>query len=125
MIGFVPRHHLVAGDAVHHGMHDGPLRRGNPPAPLGLFARQFHHLGAADIRLQRAAIYENAAPYDLTRFADALETAAAQPEVHGRLPLADSARIAADEMRGRCCARDLEDPHEFFGAVHRVGLAIP
>src|ERR1035438_854562 len=80
VVGFVPRHHLVARDAVRHGMHDGPLRRSDPPAPLGLFARQFYHFGAADIRLQRAAIHEHAAPHDLARLADALETAPAQPE---------------------------------------------
>ena len=100
------------------------MRRGDAPAPLGFFAREFHHLGAADIRLQRAAVHEHAAPYDLARLADALETASAQPEVHGRLALTDRARIAADEMLGRHGARDLEDPHEFIGAVHRVGLAI-
>jgi hypothetical protein len=43
------------------------------PAALGFFARQFHHLGAADIRLQRAAFHVDAAPDDLARLADALE----------------------------------------------------
>ena len=69
-------------------------------------------LGAADVRLQLAVLHEDAAPDDLARLADALQAAAAEAEVHRRLPLADRAGVPADEMLRRHGARNLEDPDE-------------
>src|ERR1700720_271657 len=40
VVGFVTGHHLIARDAVSHGVHDGPLRSGDLPSSLGLFTRQ-------------------------------------------------------------------------------------
>ena len=40
VVGLVPGHELVAGDAVGHGVHDRPLRGGRLPAALGLLRGQ-------------------------------------------------------------------------------------
>ena len=42
VVRLVARHHLVARDAVEHGVHDGPLRGGLAPAAFGLLLRQLH-----------------------------------------------------------------------------------
>ena len=91
VIGLVPRHHLIARNAVRHRVHDGPLRRGDAPAALSFLARQVANRRAPQIGLEFAVVHENAAPDDLARLADALHRAAAQAEIHGRLPLAHRA----------------------------------
>ena len=91
MVGVVARHELIARDAMQDDVHDGPLRRGLPPAALGFFRGQLDDVAEADVDVQAAAFDEDAAPDDLARAADALQRAAAEPEIHGRLALADGA----------------------------------
>ena len=86
------------------------------PAPLGFPARQLDRPRAAQIHLQLAAIDEHAAPDDLARLADALERAAAQPEVHRPAAARSPARVTADEMRRRHRAGNHEHPDEFLAA---------
>ena len=62
MVGTMPRHELVADNAMQNGMHDGPLRRGRLPAARGLFRRQFNRGGAADVHMQLTTFHEDAAP---------------------------------------------------------------
>jgi hypothetical protein len=40
VVGFVPGHELVAGDAAQDGVHDGPGRRGGLGSPLALVGWQ-------------------------------------------------------------------------------------
>ena len=54
---------------------------------------------------------EHAAPDDLAGPADTLDRAAAEAEIDRWLALADGPRVAADEVRRRHRARDLEHPH--------------
>src|SRR5271169_3226203 len=54
VVRLVLGHHLVARDSVDYGVHDGPLRRGDAPSPVGLLARQLDYLGAPDIGPQLA-----------------------------------------------------------------------
>ena len=89
----------------------GHCGRGGLPAALGLGLRQLDDRAPPDVDVERAVHDEDAAPDDLARPADALDRAAAEPEVHRRLALADGARVAADEVRRRDRAGDLEDPH--------------
>src|SRR5712692_5180209 len=86
MVGFVTGHHLVAGDAVEHGVHDRPLRRGFAPAAFGFLARQFHDSGDAKVAMQSAAHDEDAAPDDVARFGNAFERAAAKAARSKALP---------------------------------------
>src|SRR5579862_5948541 len=120
MVGFVTGHHLIARDAVSHGVHDGPLRSGDPPSAFRFFARQIAHAGASEIGFQTAAFHEDAAPNDLARFADAFHRPAAEPEVHGRLALTYLTGIPPDEVLGRRSAADLEHPHEFALVIFPV-----
>src|SRR5579863_6179892 len=94
----MPRHHLVTRDSVGDGVHDGPLRRSDPPSPLGFFLRQLDHFGPAQIGFERSVVYKDAAPNDLTRFAHSLDRPAAEPEIHRGLALADRAGIATNEV---------------------------
>ena len=41
MVGLVLGHHLVAGHAVGHRVHDRPLRRGRIPPPLRFLQRRW------------------------------------------------------------------------------------
>src|SRR6266508_560800 len=61
---------------------------------------------------------------NLARFADALDAAAAQPEVHRGLPFTDRARIPAHEVSRRSGSGDFQYPHEFIPAVQLVVLAV-
>src|SRR5215212_8756531 len=69
--------------------------------------------------MQPAVHQEDPTPDDLARPADALDRAAAEPEVDRRLALADGTRVAADEVGGWYRARDLEDP-DVVVAVRRA-----
>jgi len=65
VVGLVPRHHLVARDAVEHSVHHGPLRRGDAPAPLRL-------LGGSSMARRApgppsARLHEDPAPNHLAR----------------------------------------------------------
>src|SRR4051812_49816402 len=100
MVGLVAGHHLVAADTVGDGVHDGPLGRGRVPAALGFLGGQFDDAGAAEVHAELAVVDEDAGPDDLARFADALERAAAEAEVHGGLALAAGAGPPVDEMGG-------------------------
>ena len=71
------------------------------------------HLGAAEVGLQFSVLDEDAAPDDFAGLADAFQGAAAEPEIHGGLALADCAFVSADEMLGRRGAGNLEHPDEF------------
>ena len=77
----------------------------------------------AEVAMQLAVHDEDAAPDDLARLADALERAAAEPEIHGRLAFADGALPAADEMRGRRRAGDEQHPDVVVHAVALIMLA--
>ena len=52
VIGLVPRHHLVADDALEHRVHDRPLRRGFAPAPFRFSCGQFDHFAPRQIAMQ-------------------------------------------------------------------------
>src|SRR5439155_18544546 len=106
----------IARNAGGDRVHDGPLRRGGPPATLGFLARQLDREGEAEIRFQLAAVNEDAAPDNFSGLADSLQGSAAEPEVHGRLALAHGAAIPSDEMLWRHGPGDLEYPYE-IGAV--------
>ena len=69
VVGLVPGHHLVARDAVGHGVHDRPLRRRGLPAALGLLGGQFDDAGPAEVHLQPAVVDEDPRPDDLARLA--------------------------------------------------------
>jgi hypothetical protein len=70
MVGFVARHHLVAGDPAQHQVHHRPLRRGQAPALLGL------RVGQAN-RFAQALVAVDPAPDHPARLADPLDGAAA------------------------------------------------
>src|SRR5206468_225437 len=98
-------HHLVAADPVEDGMEDRPLWGGGFPPPLRLLAGEGHRAGAADVGMELASRDEDPAPDDLPCLRDALQRAAAEAEVHGRLPLARGAAVAVDEVLRRRGAR--------------------
>ena len=77
----------------------------------------------AQVAVQLAVHDEDPAPDDVPGLGDALDRAAAQAEVHGRLALAGGALIAADQVRGRHGAGDQEDPDIIVHAVASVVLA--
>src|ERR1044071_856020 len=81
VVGFVPRHHLIAADAFKNRVHDGPLRSGFAPAPLGFFLGKFDDLGDTQISMQPAIHDEDAAPNDMAGFRDAFERATTKPEI--------------------------------------------
>src|ERR1043166_636272 len=81
VIGFVARHHLIAGNAIEHGVHDGPLGRGFSPAMLRFLVRKFDDLRDAEIAVQFAVHHKDSAPYDVAGLGDTLDGAAAEPEI--------------------------------------------
>src|SRR5258706_2919087 len=91
-------HHLIAGDSGCHCVHNRPLRSGCAPPPLRFLHRQLYRASTPEVNFQTAAIHEYATPDDLAGLADALESSAAEPEIHSRLALSDGADIASDEM---------------------------
>jgi len=102
-------------------MHDRPLGGGEAPAFLGLLARKLDNLGEAGVETETVLGDIDPAPDNPAGLADPLEGAAAQPEVHRRLPLAGCARPSADEMRGGGGAGNQEDPDI---SVERVVLVV-
>ena len=108
----MPRHELVARDAVQHGVHDRPLRVGRLLAARGLGGRQRDGGAAAEVDLEATVGEVHAGPHDLARPGDAVEGRAARREEHRVLAPPLGARVAALEVRGRDGAGDLEDPHE-------------
>src|SRR5271157_2427459 len=116
-------HELVLVDAMQNHVHDGPLRRDLSPTAIGLRFRQRDRCGAAQINLEAVLLDVNAAPDHFAWFAYALQSAAAEAEVHGRLALADGSLVAANEMRGGNRAGDLEEPYELIKSVGGVSLA--
>ena len=97
----MPGHELVAADTVQQHMHDGPLRSDGLPAPLGFFAWKRDRPGSAQVRLQRAAVHEHAAPDHFAGLADSLQASTAKAKIHGRLPLTDGAAIAIRKVSRR------------------------
>ncbi len=85
VVCFVLRHELIAGDAMQHGVHDGPfLRRRFPPA-LSFFARQFDGGTAADIHREHFFVEINARPNDFTGSRNSTKRASATRKIHGWL----------------------------------------
>ena len=78
---------------------------------------------AADVHVQRVVLDVDARPDDLAGLRDAAERAAAVGEVHRRLAEAFGAGPAADEVRGRRGAADLEDPDVVLRRAGAVGVA--
>src|SRR5664280_3052064 len=112
-------HELVLVNAVQNHVHDRPLRSDFGPAAMGFRFRQRDRRGAAQVNLEAVLLDEDAAPDHLAGFADALQRAAAEAEVHGRLALADGSLVAAGEMRGGYGAGNLEEPDKLI----RITLA--
>jgi hypothetical protein len=125
VIGFVAGHHLVAANAIKHGVHDRPLRSGLAPAAFGFFLREADNFGDAEVAMQFAVHDEYAAPDDVTWFGNAFEGSATEAEIHWRLAFAARAFEATNEMGGRRCAGDEEDPDVIIHAVVSVMLTPP
>jgi len=123
VVGLMSRHHLVARNALQDSVHDRPLGRGLTPPTLGLLGWELHHLGYAQITVKLSIHDKHPAPDDGPRSGNALNGAAAEPEVHGRLTLARRALPAADEMSWWGRARDEEDPDVIVYAVALIMLA--
>ena len=102
VIGFVPRHHLVARDAVENGVHDRPLRRGFTPAPFGFLLREARPLRRRPrSQCSSPCMMKTRLQTMWPGLGNALQRAAAETEIHRRLPFAASPFVAADEMGGR------------------------
>ena len=86
-------------------------------------ARQLDDAGAAEVHLQLAVLDEDPRPDDLAGLGDALERAAAEAEVHRRLPLAGGAAPAADEVGRRGRAADQEHPDVVLDRARAVPVA--
>ena len=123
VVGLVPGHHLVAGDAVGDSVHNGPLRGGRAPAAFGLSSGQFDDATASDVHVQGVILNEDATPHDFPGFAHALASAAAEGEIHVGLAFGRRAFVPADVVCGRRAARDEEDPHVVVNAVSPVVFA--
>ena len=78
---------------------------------------------AADVHGQRVVLDVDARPDDFARLRNAAERAAAVGEVHRRLAEAFGAGPAADEVRRRRGAADLEDPDVILRRAGAVGVA--
>src|SRR6202034_2365999 len=117
------RHKLIAIYAVQNDVHHRPLCSGEAPAPLGFCFRQFGRGGPAHVYVQLMILDEDPAPDNIPWLADALERAAAEPEVHRRLALAARLGVTACDMRWRNGAGDLIDPHVVVYAGAFVVLA--
>src|SRR6266404_4569337 len=52
VIRLMPRHHLVASDAVEDRVHNRPLRRGFAPPPLRFFRRELHNFRNSEVAMQ-------------------------------------------------------------------------
>src|SRR5690348_4819320 len=98
MIRLVPRHHLIARDAIRHRVHDGPLRGCAVPASLGFWQWKLDDTGTAEVHVKLVVLDEDAAPDDLAGFADAFDGSPAEAEVHRGLSLAAGVGPAAGEV---------------------------
>ena len=123
MVSLVACHHLVAADAVGHGVHDRPLWRGRIEAALGFFFGQCDNLGAAKIHLELAVLDEDAAPHDLAGLGDAVQCASALWEIHGGLAVAVAAFPAADVVLNGRGARYEKDPNILVGGARLIPVA--
>src|ERR1039458_10712687 len=116
-------HELILVDAMQQHVHDGPLRSDFLPAPVGLCFGQGDGRGASQVDVQAATLNIHAAPDHFAGLAYALERAAAEAEIHRWLALAYRAFVAANQVRGRYCPRNLEQPYELVDSSGRVLLA--
>ena len=123
VVGFVAGHHLVAGDAVGDGVHNGPLRGGGTPAAVGFCLWEFDDATAANVHVQFVILNEDAAPDDFAGFAHAFAGAAAEWEIHVGLAFGRGAFVAVDIVCGRRAARDEEDPYVVVNAISPVVFA--
>ena len=87
VVGFVASHHLVAGDAIGDGVHNGPLRGGGLPAAVGFALWKFYDATATNIHVQFVILNKDAAPDDFAGFAHAFAGAAAEWKIHAGLAL--------------------------------------
>ena len=123
VVGLVAGHHLIAGNAVGDGVHDGPLGGRLLPAALGLGGGQGDDGGAAEVHLEFTSVDVNAAPDDFAGFGDAAEGAAAEAEIHVGLAVGIGAFPATDVVGGRSAAGNEEHPHVIFGGAGAVVVA--
>ena len=124
VVGLVAGHHLIAGHAVGHRVHDRPLLRRRLEPAAGLLGGQRHDFRAADVHAELVrcapAIDPDPAPDDLARPAHAGERAAAEAEIHRRLAKTLGPLPALHEVRRGCASRDLEHPHPVVGRSRLV-----
>ena len=118
VIGLVPGHHLIAGNAIEYGVHDGPLRRGFAPAALGFLQAAIPPLWPTP---RSQCSLPSMTKMRLQTMKPGLETPLIvpppKPEIHGRLTLADGALLTADEVgRGRRPG-DEQDPDVIIHAA--------
>ena len=113
-------HHLVAGDAIGDGVHNGPLRGGGLPAAVGFALWKFYDATATNIHVQFVILNKDAAPDDFAGFAHAFAGAAAEWKIHAGLALGRGAFVAVDIVCRRRAARDEEDPYVVVNAIFPI-----
>ena len=113
MVGFMSGHHLITGNAVENTVHHRPLERRFAPTSIGLGTGKACCTTAPNIHFQFTVAHENSRPDNFAGLRNAAHSAAAQSEIHWRLPVGICAGIPADMVGGWRSTGDLENPHEF------------
>ena len=118
VVALVARHHLIARDALQHGVHDRPLRRGELPALVGF------RLAAAS-RLRPGRCRTSACPSSTKTRLQTIQPGLLMPlsvppprrKYIGGWRSLRRAFVAADEMRRRRGAGDEEHPDVVIRAL--------